>query len=75
MAKGGAVEGIIPPDPLGESPPFPIKLKQYVSIMNILASCAGHSRVNEVDCSAGRRRERRGRVAAVETRARRDDEE
>lgn len=24
MAKGGAVEGIIPPEPLGESPPFPM---------------------------------------------------
>lgn len=26
MPKGGAVEGIIPPEPLGVSPPFPISL-------------------------------------------------
>jgi hypothetical protein len=29
MEKGGAVEGIIPPEPLGVSPPFPMSLFQF----------------------------------------------
>jgi hypothetical protein len=27
MAKGGAVDGTIPPEPLGESPPLPMSLR------------------------------------------------
>lgn len=30
MANGGAVEGIIPPEPLGESPLFPISLRKLI---------------------------------------------
>jgi hypothetical protein len=41
MANGGEVDGIIPPDPFGESPPLPISLFQYYQLGKWITKCEG----------------------------------
>jgi hypothetical protein len=41
MANGGPVEGIIPPEPLGLSPPFSMSLQPALSVL-VFAEYNGH---------------------------------
>ena len=67
MAKGGAVEGIIPPDPSGESPPFPIslfKVDYQVSLLLITVRARIHLRVDMINGVTGWYLESRRRTPA-----------